>query len=71
MTHVFHNRTEDNLTFLARFDNLPFYDSVEVLLPPEGRHNVYTCDMLGKCGACGALQAATPWLDTLELQGTS
>lgn len=71
MTHTFHNRTVDTLTFLARFDSLPFYGSVSVVLPPDGRHTVYTYDMLGKCTECGALRAATPWLDTLELEGAS
>lgn len=68
MTHTFHNRTEDTLTFLARFDSLPFHDSVSVVLPPDGQHTVYTYDMLGKCTSCGALQVATAWVDTLELQ---
>ena len=71
MTHTFSNRTADTLTLLARFDSLPFYDSVYVVLPPAARHTVYTYDMLGKCTDCGALQLATPWLDSLELQGDS
>lgn len=69
MTHTFHNRTADTLMLLARFDSLPFYDSVHVVLPPEERYTVYTYDMLGKCTDCGALQLAMPWLDSLELQG--
>lgn len=67
MTHTFHNRTPDTLTLLARLDSLPFFDSVPVVLPPDAQHTVYSYDMLGKCTNCGALQAATPWLDTLEL----
>lgn len=68
MTHTFHNRTQDTLTLLAQFDSLPFFDSVPAVLPPNAQHTVYTYDMLGKCTNCGALQAATPWLDTLELE---
>ena len=71
MTHTFHYRTVDTPTFLARFDSLPFYDSVSVVLPPDGRHTVYTYDMLGKCTECDAVRAATPWLDTVELEGAS
>lgn len=68
MTHTLHNRTQDTLSILARFDSLPFFDSVQVMLPPNARHTVYTYEMLGKCTSCGELQLATPWLDTLTLQ---
>ncbi|MCH1574999.1 MAG: hypothetical protein L7S67_01870, partial [Flavobacteriales bacterium] len=34
MTHTFHNQSEDSIVLQARFDSLPWYDSVSVVLPP-------------------------------------
>lgn len=71
MTHTFHNRTTDTLVLLARFDNLPWYDSADVVLPPQQMHTLYTYDMRGKCHGCFGLDAPMLWVDTLELAGHS
>ena len=67
MTHTFHNRTADTLVIQARFDSLPWYDTVEVVLPPQGMQTLYTYDMLGKCHTCFGLDNPMKWVDTLEL----
>jgi len=67
MTHTFHNRTADTLVIQAYFDSLPWYDTVEVLLPPQELHTLYTYDMWGKCHDCFGLDVPMNWVDTLEL----
>ena len=69
MTHTFHNRTADTLVIQARFDSLPWYDTVEVVLPPQELHTLYTYDMWGKCHDCFGLNSPTRWIDALEVQG--
>lgn len=69
MTHTFWNGTSDTLRFTARFDALPWNDSIAVTLPPEGGMTLYTFDMRGKCSDCAEFGYPTRWVDTLELAG--
>lgn len=69
MTHTFHNHMEDSLVLVPRFDSLPWYDSLTVVLGPGESHTVYTYDMRGKCHDCFGLNSPTRWIDTLEVQG--
>jgi len=67
MTHTFHNRTQDTLDLTALFSELPWYDTVQVSLPPNASTTLYTLDKLGKCHDCGQYGAAAHWVDTLQL----
>ncbi len=69
MTHTFHNHMEDSLVLVPRFDSLPWYDSLTVVLGPGESHTIYTYDMLGKCHDCFGLDSPTRWIDTLEVEG--
>lgn len=68
MTHTVHNRTDDTLSLIARFDSVPFQDSVRMVLPPDRQHTVFTYDMRGKCTQCWGLASPMLWVDTLELE---
>lgn len=67
MTHTFHNRTQDTLDLTALFSELPWYDTVQVSLPPNTSTTFYTLDKLGKCHDCAQYEAAAHWVDTLQL----
>ena len=69
MTHTFHNQSEDSIVLQARFDSLPWYDSVSVVLPPGHMHTLYTYDMRGKCLDCFGLDSPTRWIDSIEVEG--
>ena len=71
MTHTFSNRTEDTLDLTVHLRDLPWYDSVQVLLMPNEATMFYTADQRGKCNNCGHYMAATPWVDTLILSGAA
>ena len=69
MTHTFHNRSEDSIVLQARFDSLPWHDTVSVVLPPGHMHTLYTYEMLGKCLDCFGLDSPTRWIDSIEVEG--
>jgi hypothetical protein len=69
MSHSFHNLLPDTLHVIARFDSLPWNDSVDVHLAPGQTFTRFTYHMRGKCSQCGDLQGATAWIDTLEVPG--
>lgn len=71
MTHTFSNRTADTLDLTVHFQDLPWYDSVQVLLMPNEATIFYTADQRGKCNHCGHYMAATTWVDTLILNNAA
>lgn len=71
MTYTFSNRTADTLDLTVHFQDLPWYDSVQVLLMPNEATMFYTVDQRGKCNNCGHYMAATPWVDTLILNNAA